>query len=324
MSSPILDHKHAILSSLQILRQAELAAKAPFKARAYDKVIKGIQALSGPIGGFEDLSGVPGIGEKIAAKIQEIIETGALRAAQQASADLQLDVRELFQRVHGIGPVKADELVKAGHKTITDLRSAVERNPYILNDKQKVGLRYYEDLQERIPRAEIDQFALLLRRTFEGVGLPTMDIAGSYRRGQADSGDIDCLLQCPVAMDHWIECFHAGVKTLQREGILLEVLALGEKKCMAILRLGPTGKPRRLDILLTPSHEYPFALLHFTGSQQYNIQVRNHAIRLGYSLSEHGLVHLVENSGAPPVPPMYSEEDILAFLGLPWVAPECR
>lgn len=323
MSSPLHDYKHILLTSLAILRQAEVVAKAPFKARAYDKVIKGIQALPGPVTSFKDLDGVPGIGEKIAAKIQEVLDTGALEAAKRASAELQLDIRELFQRVHGIGPVKADELVKAGYRTIADLRTASERNPYLLNDKQRIGLRYYEALQERIPRAEGDAIATLLRATFEAVGFTTVDIAGSYRRGQADSGDIDCLLRCAdETNDTWITAFQTGIKALQRAGTLLEILALGEKKCMAILRMGSSGTPRRLDVLLTPAREYPFALLHFTGSQAFNIRVRNHALARGYSLSEHGMIR--EDPRAPPVPILDSEEAILAFLELPWVAPERR
>lgn len=317
MSSPILDHKPAILNALGILRQAEVAAKAPFKARAYDKVIKGIQTLTGPVTDFQDVKDVPGVGEKIAAKIQEIIETGALRAAQRASADLQLDVRELFQRVHGIGPVKADELVKAGHRTIADLRSAVERNPYILNDKQRIGLRYYEVLQERIPRAEMDEHAAILRNMF-GSMFAKVDITGSYRRGQADSGDIDCLLLSNNEEDG----IQTGVEQLQRQRYILEVLALGPKKCMAIVQISPAHVPRRLDILLTSPTEYPYALLHFTGSQGYNIRVRTHALSRGYSLNEHGMT--VDRSGVPPVPFLASEEAILDFLGLPWVAPECR
>ena len=68
----------------------------------------------------------------------------------------------LFGEIHGIGPKKAEELVKAGITTIEEL----EKNQDRLNDTQKVGLKYYKEIKERIPREEINEFRSIFSKIF--------------------------------------------------------------------------------------------------------------------------------------------------------------
>ena len=84
------------------------------------------------------------------------------------------------------------ELVKQGITTIDQLRE----NKELLNDKQIIGLKYYEELLERIPREEIVRHEGLLKKFLKKTD-PNADltIAGSYRRKKDDSGDIDILLK---------------------------------------------------------------------------------------------------------------------------------
>jgi len=90
---------------------------------------------------------------------------------------------------------------------------------------------------------------------------------------------------------------------------------------MAICRL--PGRPaRRLDLLLTPEEEYACALLYFTGSDQFNVAVRQHALQKGYTLNEHRLTPTTESTPKPP--PFHDEEDLFHFLGLAYVPPENR
>jgi DNA polymerase/3'-5' exonuclease PolX len=144
-----------------------------------------------------------------------------------------------------------------------------------------------------------------------------MDVVGSFRRGADNSGDIDMLL-CSSNK----KTLNAMVEALIVRGYILETLAHGDHKFMGICKL--PGRPaRRLDILLTPPAKYGFALLYFTGSQKYNIQVRQHALTLGYSLSEHGL-KVLDAARAKPIPELLTEKAIVEFMGLPFVPPEER
>jgi DNA polymerase/3'-5' exonuclease PolX len=105
-------------------------------------------------------------------------------------------------------------------------------------------------------------------------------------------------------------------------GYLVETLAFGEKKFMGICKAGKGRRARRLDILLTPPTEFPFALLYFTGSDQFNIAMRRHALTLGYSLNEHGITGT--DGKADPMGPFPSEASIFMFLGLEWKTPAER
>jgi DNA polymerase/3'-5' exonuclease PolX len=109
------------------------------------------------------------------------------------------------------------------------------------------------------------------------------------------------------------------VHVLGEYGYLVSILAQGPTKCMAICSI---GVPRRLDILICPNEEYAYALLYFTGSQQFNIAFRQHALEMGYTMNEHGMKAVRANVFA--VPYMDREEDIFDFLGLQYVAPEER
>lgn len=314
-----MDSKSAILSALETMQKKEIADKQPFKARAYAKVINQIKALPA-VNDFEDLGSVTGIGEKIRAKILEILATGSLRAAEVAKVTHNLDAHEALQNVYGIGPSKSNELVAAGITSIAALRAASQADPKLLTDNQKVGLMHYEDLLERIPRSEMDQHAAVIR-TFMPEEFQH-EIVGSFRRGALTSGDIDVLVRVPFTMptDASHKLFKKYIKALTEKGYITDVLAQGDKKCMAVCKVG--GKHRRLDLLMTPADEYAYAILYFTGSDKFNMAFRKHADTCGYTMNEHRMA--AEKAGVEKVPPMGTEADIFGFLKLRYVAPEDR
>jgi DNA polymerase/3'-5' exonuclease PolX len=313
-----MDYRPTIIDALDTLRKRDLADKQPFKAKAYQKVIQQLQARSEAVSSWEDLKTMEGIGEKIRKKIDEIFATGMLASAERTKASGTLSALETFQGIYGIGPAKASALVKAGFKTIDDLRSAAQADPSLLNTNQTLGLHYYEDLLERIPRAEMDEHAALLSKACPAA--LTMDIVGSYRRGAASSGDIDVLLKATGKAS--AASFLKMIENIKTAYPIVEILALGPKKCMAIIKLTPTAPARRLDLLLTPAAEYAYALFYFTGSDKFNVAVRSHALELGYSLNEHTLS--IVDSSMPSPPLLETEEDIFSFLGLRYIPPTER
>jgi len=308
-----INYKEAILDALKTHRDYQKTqADGTFRVPAYNEVIPKINALNS-IYSFADVEEVlpKTKTSKIRKKVLEVLETGSLASAEAIKANPIKDSLELFQGIYGIGPKKAKELVDAGFRTLNDLRE----HPDVLNEKQTIGLKYYEALKERIPRNEmIRHEALLLSSLPPGT---TGSLAGSFRRGKESSGDVDLLLRSekPSALDTLIE-------HLITSGYIIESLAFGPKKFMGICRLGKDS-PRRIDILLTSPEEYPYALLTFTGSDRFNVAVRAHALSRGYSLNEHGLT-VKEAGKALPASPLLTEEAILAFLGIKYVKPEDR
>ena len=316
-SSAIKDYKEAILDALRTHRDYQRTQpNGVFRVRAYNKVLSGIHDLPA-VHRMEDLEGIIPANKhsEIRKKVAEVLTTGSLASAEALKADPTNDILELFQGIYGVGPVRAKELVELGINSLEDLR----KYPELLNAKQTIGLQYYGPLRERIPRTEMVAHESLLLGCLPA-GL-TGSLAGSYRRGKESSGDVDLLLRGGDASH-----LNRLVIHLTTTGYMLETLAHGDKKFMGICRL-EGSIPRRIDILLTSSEEYPYALLTFTGSDKFNVLVRAHANTLGYSLNEHRLSLTEEGAAAGKAllaSPLLTEEAILGFLGLKYVKPEDR
>lgn len=333
MAAAVPDFKPQILDAIGVLLKNERAERNYFKERAYVKALSLLNSPAAPakITSLDDIAHL-GIGKGTLVKIGEVIATGSLAAAEEIRTHGTIFVAEELMKVHGIGPVKARELIKKdGIRSIAELKA---RQDELLNATQKLGLKYMEDIQLRIPRKEMEKHKKLLQTYMCREW--TFDIVGSYRRGQPDSGDIDVLMTLPDSIPEAErrEMFAGVIATLKVIGYIVAPLAEGEKKFMGIVKLPaparpstaavppPPPKARRLDLMLTPAAEYGYGLLYFTGSDKFNIQVRAQALKKGYTMNEHKLTPLSANTPPPPI--MKTESEILAFLGIPYVKPEDR
>jgi len=249
------------------------------RSRAYTKAGDTIRNITEDITSVSQLEGKPNIGPMIKEKFTEYLETGTLRLFEREKDKPQYVLSEIY----GVGPKKAEELVKKGITTIAQLR---ERQDELLNDVQKAGLKYYEDILERIPRSEIDEYNALFKTTFDKFSTPESryEIVGSYRRGAHTSGDIDAIVTSDDA-----SMFPKFIDALLEKQVIIEVLSRGKTKCLVIARLPNHKTARRVDFMYTSQEEYPFAVLYFTGSKTFNTVMRGHAIKLGFSLNEHGI-----------------------------------
>jgi len=303
-----------IISELNVMAQKETVEKNFFKVRAYKKVIDQIKLIES-VYSMDDLVSVSGIGEKIRAKLEEIFKTGKLRAAERAREKGELKIYDIFLKIHGIGVVKAKELIDHGIDTIEKLTE----NQDLLNETQRIGLKYYLDTQLRIPRKEMEKHARKLSKLTRDID-PDLElkVVGSYRRGAEDSGDIDVLVTIHRETNSLPKILKKIVDTLRDNGYLLADLSNGQKKYMGIARLNKKTSARRIDILMTSQKEYPFALVYFTGDFQINISLRKRATELGYTLNEYTL------RGAPKELTIESEKELFNVLGFKFLKPKDR
>jgi DNA polymerase IV len=326
------DYKEAVIAGLETMRLGELATAgsgAKFKALAYKKAIDALRRMPGPLTSVADVKDMEGIGKKIEAKIADVIATGTMGAAERMRTRADVGAFEVLTAIHGIGPVKARELIAAGITSVAALRSAVAADKELLTDAAKLGLKYYEDGIQRIPRAEMERHETAL---LAALPAPLFGkIVGSYRREAANSGDVDMLVSYPETMPEKdaSALFRRFVSELERTGYIEAKLAGGAKKWMGYVRLGSAGAgtgsalpARRLDLLLTPPAEFAYALLYFTGSDKFNVAFRRYCLELGYSLNEHTLTPVV--AGKPAPPPMKTERDIFRWANLKFVKPSAR
>ena len=317
-------NKELILELQVLLDQAKLGSDPndKFRAKSYKSAIDKIAAMTTKILQPSDIPLTKG--GKIYLKVVEFLEKGVIEKTQEIliQSEHTIDIFRELQQIAEVGPVKAKELVeKHGIKSIADLKHRTE----LLNDKQKIGLKYYETDALRIPRAEIkkhEKMYLAAIKTQSGLQDLTISINGSYRRGAKDSGDIDVLT---TNSQNNPSCFRAFVNTLLENGYLVDTLAFGEKKYMGYGKLFLADSvPRRIDIIYCPPHEFPFAQLYFTGSGPFNIRMREKAASLGYRLNEKGLIDLKTNTLVIAQTPFLKEKDIFQFLGMEFIEPEMR
>jgi DNA ligase (NAD+) len=309
MSKRLNEDLASVMSKLQVImtKQGE-----PFKARAYKKAEETIMEFPCDIIDVQQLKGKPGIGETIMEKLKEYSESGTLRLLEREKNNPE----NILSDVYGVGPKKAKELVTKGITTIEQLRAQQDK---VLNDVQRVGLKYYEDILERIPRSEIDRYANVFNYMFNKVKTAgdRYEIVGSYRRGAPDSGDIDVILTSKSE-----STFKNFVDGLINEKIILEVLSRGKSKCLVIAKIPGSRHARRVDFLFSSPEEYAFAILYFTGSKAFNTVMRGHALTKGYSLNEHGLSKVINKTQEEKVTQGFnSEKDIFDFLGIVYKEP---
>lgn len=313
-----MDFRPKILDALEKLRQKEVANKEPFKVRAYATVIKSIHAYDQPINKIEDIKEIKGVGKKIYDKIKEIIDTGELKQLERYTSEIQA-INELT-KVHGIGPSKAKELVKDhGISKIEQLKE----HPELLNAVQKVGLKYVDDFQKRIPRAEMEKHESFVTGIVQKLD-PKLraEVVGSYRRGAKDSGDIDVIITHDDNPENYDGIIKQIVDHMKKESYLTDDLALGTHKYLGVCRLKRHKSFRRIDLLYATKHVWPFSLLYFTGSLDMNVVLRRVALEKGLSLSEYGFKKV--GTEALLKLPLYTEEDVFRYLGFKYVPPEER
>jgi len=300
-----------IINNLKILQEYEMINKEPFKAKAYDKVIDSIELYEHPIKSADDLRNIKGVGTKIADKIIEYLETGKMHAVERVLEDEKYILGKQLLGIYGIGPAKIGELLDTV-KSLDDLRN----NESLLNDKQRIGLKYYDDLNTRIPIAEGKKHHKIMEKLLGNV---TFEMVGSYRRKSKDMGDIDILIKDVDGFN--LKAFVARLSAL---GYVIETLASGKNKFMGICRLSPDLPARRIDILVADEIYYYFALLYFTGSYNFNIHMRRKALQKGLSLSEYGFKDLNTKQMIDTSDKIQSEEDIFSYLEIPYVPPNKR
>lgn len=310
-----LNNKKELIKNFKILEEYENLNKQPFKARAYNKVINSLELHVDKIDSIEDTENIKGIGEKIKEKIVQYFQTGKIDAVEKALADPKFTLQRKLSNLYGVGPVKIKELMEK----ITSFED-LKNNPEILNEKQKIGLKYYDELLERIPIEEGKKHYGLIEKIFKKTyNNIEFELVGSYRRKNKDMGDIDVLIKGNEDINLKIL-----IKELSSAGYIIETLANGKNKFMGICKISPELPARRIDILIADPSYYYFALLYFTGSYSFNIYMRRIALEKGYSLSEYGIKNNTDKKFIDTKDIINSEEDIFKFLDIKYVPPNKR
>ena len=100
---------------------------------------------------IEEVKKIPGIGKGFGDKIEEFLKSGSIQRLLQLENNERLKTIDLFYNIWGCGPSTAKNLFNQGYRTLEELKDP--KSP--LNYQQRLGLKYYYDLIEKMPRSEV-------------------------------------------------------------------------------------------------------------------------------------------------------------------------
>ncbi|XP_044861238.1 DNA polymerase beta isoform X1 [Mauremys mutica] len=270
-----------------------------------------------------------GVGAKIAEKIDEFLSTGKLRKLEKIRQDDTSSSINFLTRVTGIGPSAARKFVDEGIKTLEDLK----KNEHKLNHHQRIGLKYFEDFEKRIPREEMLQMQEIVLKEVKKLDPEYIaTVCGSFRRGAESSGDMDILLTHPSFTSESTKqpkLLHQVVEQLKKIHFVTDTLSKGDTKFMGVCQLpseedGTNYPYRRIDVRLIPKDQYYCGVLYFTGSDIFNKNMRTHALEMGFTINEYTIRPLGVTGVAGEPLPVESEKDIFDYIQWKYREPKER
>ena len=233
----------------------------------------------------KDLSELPGIGDDLAGKIGEIIDTGTLELLEELEEQVPTELTELLTLTQ-LGPKRAAAIhQELGISSLEELKEAAEKQK--IRKLKGFGKKSEEKILDELARHtgeevrtkinEAQQIVEPLLDYLEQVeGVKQIDVAGSYRRRRETVGDLDILASVrrgsPI-MDDFVS--YEDVEA---------VLSQGKTKSTVRLRGG-----FQVDLRVVPQVAYGAALHYFTGSREHNVAVRQSAVKKGLKINEYGI-----------------------------------
>jgi DNA polymerase (family X) len=290
-----------------------------FRVRAYRNASRTVSSLARDIADMvekdEDLTELAGIGEDLAGKIEEIVETGTLEQLLELEKELPGELNDLM-RIDTLGPKKIHALyTELGIEDMADLRAAAEdgkiREVKGFGEKteQKIldeTARLEDAEDQRTPLIEAEQRAApLMDYLKKSSGVKQLELAGSFRRRKETVGDLDILAACKQDSDI-MERF------VDFEDVE-EVISHGKTKSSVVLR-----GDLQVDLRVVPKVAFGAALHYFTGAKAHNIAVRKIGVKKDLKINEYGVFKDEERIAGE------TEEEVFEQVDLPYIEPELR
>jgi DNA polymerase (family 10) len=303
----------------QIADLLDLKGEIFFKTRAYRQAAQTIEVLEEDIETVvkEDrLREIPGVGEALAKKIKEIVDTGRLEFFERLKKEIPEGLLSMLA-ISGLGPKKVAALYQnLGIKTIKQLRKACLDGK--LRDLDGFGEITEQNILRGISLMEKTSGRVLLNVAYEdGINylnylkqckkIDRLNLAGSLRRRKETIGDLDIL----ASSDHPDEVMDYFVKYDDVQRVLLQ----GSTKTSVVL-----NDELQVDLRVVKNDSFGAALQYFTGSKEHNVKMRSIAIKKGFKLNEYGLFEKDTEKYIVGK----NEEEIYNRLGLSYIEPEIR
>jgi DNA polymerase (family 10) len=296
----------------------EIEDANPFRVRAYRNAARSVRGLGHELSAWvaegKDLTKIPGIGKELAAKINEILQTGTAKALTKLHKEVPASLEQIL-KIPGLGPKRVKVLYKElGIKTLKQLENAAHSGrlsalPGFGSKTQQHILDVIEahrEKKQRFLRATAAQYSEpLVEYLRKSPGVKDVVVAGSYRRGQDTVGDLDILVTAT-----------RGQTVMHRFTLYDEVdqvVSQGPTRCTVMLRCG-----LQVDLRVVEEKSFGAALHYFTGSKTHNIQVRRLGQQAGLKINEYGVFKGDKRIAGK------TEDSVFKAVGLAAIPPELR
>lgn len=311
----------------EIHRLMQLAGENRFRAIAFDRAARAVEALDEPVSEYLEnnaLTEIDGIGSSIAEDIISYARDGRIPVLESLRERIPEGIIDWLE-ISGLGPKNIAKIHKElGITELEELKEACGDGRVAgldgLGEKSaKKILNSIEWMQQFDEHCRLDEAAEAAEPFLELLtgrgGVHRVEVAGSLRRSKETIGDVDLLVG---AEESRITGIFEAFTTHDR---VVEVLGSGETKSSVRTEGG-----RQVDLRVVSPDQFPAALLYFTGSKEHNVALRHRARERGLSLNEYGLFELDEEGDTDFEKPLdfESEEDIYTRLDLNFVPPELR
>ena len=306
----------------------ELKGENPFKCRAYhnaSRVVASLMTDLKQLSERDELKKIKGIGEGLAEKIVELIQTGKSVYHEQLKNSLPPGLLDML-RIPGLGPKRIKVLFdKLNITSIEQLKEAAEKKQ--LEELDGFGEKIEENILRGIELIKKHADKYLYPTAKEAAdrvindlkkikAVIRVEVAGSLRRRKEIIGDIDILASAKKNDTPKI------MKSFTTHPDVAEIIAAGETKSSVILNSGIS-----CDLRVVSEEEFPFALAYFTGSKEHNVEMRSLSKKFGLSLNEYGFSELGEEEKrgkAKRKIKCKGESEIYRTLELAYIPPELR
>jgi DNA polymerase (family 10) len=323
---PLLGNDELARIFYEIGDMLEIQGELPFKVGAYRRAAESIanSAIDVARAYREGIAPrLSGVGRAIDEKLAELADTGRLRYYERLRQDVPPSVVTLLQ-VPGLGPRTAGELWRqagigsleqleaaASGGLLRELRGMTARTERRLLEALR-SLRHRPPKRMRLGSAR-DVVERVSRSLEQAPGVRSVVPAGSYRRGRETIADIDILVETgdPAAVIGHLQ----GSPWVERVGGFGPRTGGTTRTTVQVMR-GP-----QVDLMTMPVGAAGTYLVHFTGSAEHNVRLRELARDRGWSLSEHGFTSLTDPAQRRT---FATEEEVYAFLGMPFIPPALR
>jgi DNA polymerase (family 10) len=302
----------------QIADLLDIQGANPFRIRAYRNAARTIGALGSDVKTLlekgADLRDLPGIGDDLAAKMREIVETGRSAFLERLQKEVPPAVAELL-RIPGLGPKRVRALYQdLDVQSLEQLLRAARdgRIRELPGFGKKTESRIVEAAQAQLSKARRFKLAVaaqyaepLIAYLKATPGVDQVVIAGSFRRMRETVGDLDVLVTAQPAgkvMERFV-----------RYDEVREVLSHGDTRGSVVLKSG-----LQVDLRLVAPESFGAALHYFTGSKAHNIAIRKLAQAGGMKVNEYGVFRGARRIAGD------TEQSVYACVGLPYIEPELR